>query len=225
MRDRQFHQRQRISRRLPQETLAHARRQPGGAGVKQRGRRRRGQRAQRHRWQPGLAQRGLIAVADGRDQQDRLELEPPGDERQRIAGGLVEPVGVVRDNEDRGSRRGLRHQVERGERGQERVGDHRIGHAERRQHRVPLRRPQRVHPAEQGLQQAVQPGERKHRLRLHPGDLEDQHSALARTTDGLAKQRRLADAGPAAHHQRAALIGDPVKQPAQQPDFGFAPEQ
>ena len=29
VRDRQFHQRQRVSRRLPQETLAHARRQPG----------------------------------------------------------------------------------------------------------------------------------------------------------------------------------------------------
>ena len=44
-------------------------------------------------------------------------------------------------------------------------------------------------------------------------------------TGGLAEQRRLADAGSAAHHQRAALIGDPVKQLAQQPDFGFAPEQ
>ena len=75
-----------------------------GAGVKQRGRRRRGQRAQGQRRQPGLAQRGLIAVADGGDQQDRLELEPAGDERQRVAGGLVEPVGVVRDNQDRGPR-------------------------------------------------------------------------------------------------------------------------
>jgi hypothetical protein len=47
----------------------------------------------------------------------------------------------------------------------------------------------------------------------------------SRAPQGLAEQRRLADAGSAAHHQRPALIGDAVKQLAEQPELGFAPEQ
>ena len=64
--------------------------------------------------QAGLAEHGGVAVTDRREQHDRVGLDPPRDERQRVRGRPVEPVGVLDDQQERGLGGDVREQVERG---------------------------------------------------------------------------------------------------------------
>jgi len=187
--NRQLHQRKRIARRLAEQSLPCRDRENGSAAVKQRRCCRRGQRLEVQGWKPCIVERTYEAVPDRDEKQDRLELQPPRDERQHVAGGAVEPVSILRDNQHRGTRRALGQQVQRGERRQEKVGSDIIGQSERRQHRAALRRGQPAHQAENWLQKLVQACERQLRLALHARDHQHQHPAILRAPAGLPQQR------------------------------------
>ena len=137
--DGQFHQRERIAGRSVKQALAHFSRETGSVAVQQCRRRRRRQCFEMQGRQPGLVKRVFEAIADDSDQQDRLELQPPRHERQHLTCGQVQPVGIFRDDQDRGSRRARRQEIQCGERRQEQVRSSLVGQAERRPQRVALR--------------------------------------------------------------------------------------
>jgi hypothetical protein len=64
---------------------------------------------------------GRDAVARGEQQRDPFRLQPAGDEQQRGGRGLVEPLGVVGDHEDRALLGGVVEQAEGSEEGEEPV--------------------------------------------------------------------------------------------------------
>jgi hypothetical protein len=198
--DREFRQRERITRRLVEQPGAYRIRKPRSAGVQQLGGRRCGQRFEMQRRQFGF-ERTVVAVQDRSDQQDRFEFQPPRDECQHITRGAVEPLSIVRGHEHRGLCRALGKQVQRGQRRQEEVRREPISQPERHSHRVALRRRQPVQVAEDRPQQLVQPGERKQGLGLHAGGLQNQHSAIRGARGSLQQECRLSDAGTPGHRQ------------------------
>ncbi len=164
-------------------------REAGSAAVEQRRGRRRWQRLQMQGREPGVGEGALVAVADRCQQQDRLELQPPCHKRQHLAAGTVEPVSILQDNDDRGSRRGFGQQIKPGERCQEKIRSDGIGQAERRQDRAALRCGQPVYLAENWPQKLVQRGEGQLCLALHARGRQNQHPAVLRARAGFPQQR------------------------------------
>ena len=108
----QLDQRQGVTERLSEDPPAKARRETWSAGVKHGSRRSLVQRFELDLRQARLLDPGSRPVPDGEQHDDRLELQPPGDEHQHVAGGHIQQLSVVDDQQERCGRRHLRQQVE-----------------------------------------------------------------------------------------------------------------
>ena len=148
----------------------------------------------------------LGARAHGREQADRLAVEPPERVTQRARRGGVEPLGVV-DGEDDRPRRGEP--------------------AQRRQHGAPADgrlelRVVRRRPHARVLEEVDEAAERERRLLL--GGPREQHAELPlpAALDRVEPERRLADAGLAADQQRPRARGDGPHERLDASRLGFA---
>ena len=110
---------------------------------------------------------------------DRLGEQPARDEPEHLRGGLVEPLEVVDDAQQRLLLGDLRQQAERGQADEEAVGRRAGREAERDPQRVLLRLRERVEAVEQRRAELMQPGERQLHLGLDAGDLQRPGSPAA----------------------------------------------
>jgi hypothetical protein len=136
---RQFLDRERIAARLVKYQLAYSRRDAWSAAVEHLGSGRRIERFQIQYDQAGLLERAVIALADRRQQHDGFELEPTRYEREYVRRRGVEPLGVLRDDEQWALGGGLGQQLERRQRSAEEVRPAPFDDAERRLERHALR--------------------------------------------------------------------------------------
>jgi len=91
----------------------------------------------------------------------RLRQQTAPDKAENLSRGLVEPLRVVHDAQQRLLLGGLRHEAERRDRDQEPVRAVSRGEPERDAEPAPLGFGERVKPAKQRSAQLVQPGEGK----------------------------------------------------------------
>jgi hypothetical protein len=144
---------------------------------------------------------GRDAVARGEQQGDPFGLQPAGDEQQRVGRGLVEPVGIVGDHEDRALLGGVVEQAEGSEEGEEPVALA-LDLTKGRLQRGPLWRRKAAHALAQRPQQPLQRGERQRGLRLDTLGAEHRH--VGGRCARVGQQRRLSAARHAADHECAA---------------------
>ena len=208
---RQFEERERISGGLTQHAVACGRWKARGRRAEQfRGRRvvEAGKPVLR---QPGIDERRGVPVARGGQQDNRVGLDPPGNESEHICGRTVEPVRVLDDQQHRGITGDVRDEVERGHRDPVVLRRHLSRQSERGVERVPLDRRQLDYPLTHRPEQLMQPGKRQVRFALHASGPEHRHPALARCARRDRQQPRLADARLTAKHQRLPAVANLVQ--------------
>jgi hypothetical protein len=214
---RQLEDRQRIPGRLAEDACAHPRRKVRGRRVEQ-GRGRRVVEASDPAFrQPGIAKHRGVAVTRRRQQQDRVGLDPPRDERQHVRRRAVEPVGVLHQQQERSVGCDLREQIESRHRDPEVLRRGAVHESERGIEGVALNVGQFARTVTHRAHQLMQPGKRQVRLRLHTGRGEHRHAARARGSLGLRQQARFADAGLAAKHESVTPSDDLVQERFQEP--------
>ena len=98
--------------------------------------------------QTRLEKRALVAFAGGGQKDDRIGINAPTDEGERVGGRPVEPMCILDQQRQRLALRGVREQPERREPDQERFGTGRRGHPECRTHGVALDRWKPAEPVE-----------------------------------------------------------------------------
>jgi len=148
---------------------------------------------------------------DREHQRDRLRKQPAPDEPEDLSRGLVEPLCVIHDAQQRLLLGRLRHQAEGPEGDQEPVGvmSQRFrDQPERDTEPVSLGLGERTKPAEHRSAQLVQPGEGKLHLRLDTGRAD--HVETGRLPDQVPQQGRLADPRFTPDHQDGALAASHV---------------
>ena len=119
---RQLEQRQRVAGGLTQHAVACGERKVRGRCVEQRRRRRVVEAGKPVLRQPRVGERRGVAVTRGGQQDDRVGLDSPSDEREHVRGRGVEPVRVLDDEQQRGIVGDVRDEVERGHRDPEVLG-------------------------------------------------------------------------------------------------------
>ena len=143
-----------------------------------------------------------IAVARPDEHRDRIGLQPPRDEHERLGRRAVEPVRVVDDAQQRLRVRGRCEQAQDRHRDEEAVLHALVRQPEGASQRGALHVGQLAGAVDDRPQQLVQPGERQLGLGLHAGAGEHPHAV--RLLQGVLQQRGLADPGVAAQDERAA---------------------
>ena len=98
--------------------------------------------------QTRLEKGALVAFAGGGQKDDRIGVNAPTDEGERIGGRPVEPMCILDQQRQRLTLRGVREQPERREPDQERFGVGGWGHPECRTHGVALDRGKAAEPVE-----------------------------------------------------------------------------
>ena len=199
---RQLEQRQRVATSLRDQPLTEVLVEPAGDDRGE-------QRARIVVVEPLQAQLGqarqlalLTRLADGEDERDPLGQQAARHEPERLRGGLVEPLEVVHETQQRLRLGHLRQQCERCQADQEAVGSRAGREAERHSQGSLLGLRERSEATEQRPAELVQAGERQLHLRLDAGDLDDPEPwSLVR---GEAQQRRLAHPRLAADDEHAA---------------------
>jgi len=146
--------------------------------------------------------RRRAGVAGAEHHGDRFGVQPAGDEGQDLGGGLVQPLCIVDQAQQRLVGGYVRHQGQDGESDQEAVRRGAGTQAERDAERVALRPGQRTPAIQHPAAELVQPGEGQFHLRFDA--LSACHLEVGCRVGGVAEQRGLADTGLAAHHQRLA---------------------
>ena len=179
-----------------------------------------GQRADR---QPRLLrqmQRHRAAAAAGHQEPDPRALEPSRDEPEHGLRRVVEPLDVV-DGDDRRPRAQHRQQAQR-DRALRRAALPRLDAQQRDLQGMPLRVRQRgdLLVRHRG-QQVAQRGVGQLRLGL---DRTARQDAVRRARDGLAPQRRLADAELTLEQQRSRAVRDSGQEAVDPVQLGCAPD-
>ena len=115
-----------------------------------------GQSPDEELWEPG---QDLVAdpCPGGADDRDVLGEEPAGDERQGLRGGLIEPLRVVDDADERLLLGDVREQGQGRQPDQELVWGRAVAQPEHRRQRGALGRRQPVEVVEHGRAELVQP--------------------------------------------------------------------
>ena len=165
-----------------------------------------------------LGEPGEDVVADARarcaHERDPLGEEAAGDEAEDLRGGVVEPLRVVDDADERLLLGDLGEQRQRGESDQEPVGRRAGAPTEHRRERVALRGGQAVEAIQHRRAELVEAAVGELHLRL---DANGRRDVPARDTLGyVVQQRALARTGFAAKDDNSASTGarvgqDPVK--------------
>jgi hypothetical protein len=151
----------------------------------------------------------LVGLANRHDQQDRLREQPPGDHSQHLAGGLIQPVRVVDQADQRLLGGNLGHQAEHCQPNQEPVRCRTARQAQGHPQRLLLVLGYRLHLAEQRPAELVQGRERQLQLGLDPGDLDG--AAAGGPVRDVAQERCLADPCLTAQDQHRTLAtADPA---------------
>ena len=146
---------------------------------------------------------GRAHVPHREDHEHALRLEAPGDEREDLGRGVVEPLRIVDQGDERLRLRTVRQQAQHREADEETIGWRPCGEAERSSERVALRRRQPLESLEQRQAELMEGREGQLHLRLD-ADGPD-HPALLATGCRVLEERRLADSGLASQHQGPAL--------------------
>ena len=152
------------------------------------------------------------AGAGGKHERDPLGEEAPADESEDLCGGLVEPLRVVDDADERLFLGDLGEQRERGEPDQEPVGRRAGAPAEYGCERVALGDGQPVELIQHGSAELMEAAVGQLHLRLDadgPGD-----APAGDTVGQVAEQRALAHTRLAPQHRDAALTAERVGQDA-----------
>ena len=171
-----------------------------------------------------------VRLADGDHHRHRFRQQPSRDEAEDQSRGVVQPLGVLHETEQRPLLGRGGQQAEHGESDQEPVRDVTGCEAQGDVQRVLLRLRQRVELVEQRRAELMDPGERQLHLRLHARDL--RHTESRGMTRGVPEQRRLSDARLASDDQNGALtlarlreepvehfaLAGPVEQPGRRGD-------
>ena len=217
-RARQLQQRERVPARLGDEPLADVIVEPAGDDRGQ-------QRARVVVVEPGELELGQtrkpVRFTHREHHRDGLGEQPAGDEPEHLRGGLVEPLQVVDDAQQRLRLGHLRQERERGETDEEAVRCRAGRETERDLQRLLLRCGEHVEVVQQRPVELVQPRERQLHLGLDARDL--QHPEVAGLADDVVQQRALADARFAPQHQHPAAGGARVdQQPVQRLPFAGA---
>ena len=145
----------------------------------------------------------------------RLGQQPASDERERQRRGLIQPLRVVDDAQQRTLLGHFGHQAEYGQADEEPIRGGARAQAEDDPKRVTLWSRQPLEPIEQRRAQLMQAREGQLHLGLHPHRPHD--GQIRRRLDQVLQQRRLPDPGLALQHQRPALaLADRRDQPVQQ---------
>jgi DegT/DnrJ/EryC1/StrS aminotransferase family len=147
----------------------------------------------------------------------------PRDESHHLAGRSVEPLRVLRDEQERRPLGGFTEEVQGREAIKKRSegSDSPIPNAG--SERVALTRRQAPKVCEQRRQQLMQTGERQMSLRLHSTRSEDLHSVGNRASARRLEQRRFANRGLAANNDCPAAAFDCVDQLFEGAELGLAP--
>ena len=166
----------------------------------------------------------VVDLARGEHERDLLRQQAASDERERPRRGIVQPMRVIDDSQERPLLGGLSQQAEDRQSNQERVWRGASDESERDAKRVVLGLRQTFQEVETRVAQLVNRCERELHLRLHPGRPRD--PKLARSLDRVLEQRRLADARFAIHHQHAAAPpAHAVQQPVEHLALAFPADQ
>ena len=198
-RARQLEQRERVAAGDVDQLVAHDR---GQGAVEQGPRLGVAQPGEPQLGQPVRLERARVALARSDQHGDRVGLQPPGDEHERLGRRAVEPVGVVDHAQQRLVVGHGREQAQHGDRDEEAVLDALGGQPEGAAQGRGLDVGELVGEVEDRPQQLVQAGERQLGLGLDAGAGEHAHPVRARQR--ALQQRGLADPRVAAQHEHAA---------------------
>jgi hypothetical protein len=166
----------------------------------------------------------LLAGTRREDQRDRLRQQAPRHERERLSRCPIEPLRIIHQANQGPLLRHLRQQAEDCQTDEKTVRDVPATQPERRAKCLALRGGQNVEPVEHRRAQLMHPRERQLHLGLDPRRTRDPTSG--RPLSQVRQQRRLADAGLPANHQRpASPLAHAVKQPLQRVALSLTPEQ
>ena len=146
---------------------------------------------------------GRARLAHGDDHRHRLGAQPPGHEADDLARGVVQPLGVLHEAQQRTFLGHVGQQAQRRQRHHEPIADVTRRQPEGHAQGPLLRLGKGVEVAEHRRAQLVQAGVGELHLGLHAGDLGD--AEAGGLAGGVAQQGRLADARLAADHQHRAL--------------------
>jgi hypothetical protein len=219
-------QRERIAGGLDEDASAQDRVEVGRPAIQQLGGRRRAQSLHVERPEPCIVERGRATRAHGGDHRQRLAVQPPGDERERVQSRAIEPVRVIHDEQDRPGRgRRLTQELEGGESDSEGIRLELLAGAEGDVQRPPLRGRQETGVSHDGEQQLVQPGEPELGLRLHSRGAQGPAAGGLDAVARGAQQRGLADPGRAPQDQRSAARREAVHHRRDEQEFDLAPDQ
>jgi hypothetical protein len=156
----------------------------------------------------GAGHRALIAGAEKHG--DRFRVQPPGHERQDLGRGLVQPLRIVDQAQQRLLRGHLRQQAQHSQANQETIRCAGRTQAERDAESVALRPGQGAaavqHPAAELVQR------REGQLHLRLDTLSACHEEVRCRVGCVAEQRGLADASLTADDQRPAAAGPYLRQ-------------
>ena len=219
---RQLQQRQRVSPGLGDDPVPHSRVQrPGQRRIQQRPRIVLTQALDHELRHPRhMARR----VARREDQAHRFCLQAARREPQRLRGGVIEPLLVIDQADQRLLPGCLGQQAQHGQADQEPVRGGPGAEPERGLQRLTLRTRQPVQVSQQRLAQLLQPG--KCQLHLGLDARGTDHPAARRVPRGVVQQRALAHPRLAGQHQRLALARpDRADQPVEEAELaGSAPQ-
>jgi hypothetical protein len=166
-RTRQLDQRQRVPGGRCEDPCPHDRMEPRRSAIQQAGRCLGAEPLQLNRGQPALRQSRCISRSSRSQECHWFQLQPPGNESQDCQGGLIEPVRVVHNQDQRTGLRRFADQLMRRQRHPEQVGLKVAGDAERRLEHAPGPIGQHLPDPEDRLKQLMQPGKRKLGFRLN----------------------------------------------------------
>jgi len=172
----------------------------------------------------GYPRQVRVRLPGHEDQAHRFGYQAAGYERQRLHRGLVKPLHVVHQADQRPFRGHLRQQAQGGQADQKTVRRRSRAEAERGLQRLTLRNRQALEPVQHRRADLMQPSEGEFHLRLDACGV--YHPEIRRSPGHIVQQRRLADARLAPHHQCPALAcADSISEPVKHATLATAPPE
>ena len=173
----------------------------------------------------GIVENTWHTIANREEQDHRLHLEPPRNERQHLGRRPIEPMRILDHEQQRCLRLPLGDHAEGCQADQEEIGRVALGDPERDVEGLALWTRTVTHPVEEWKQQLMEPSEGQPRLRLRARRRHHHRAVLARPLPGSLEQRRLADSRLATDNEGATMPGKPIDHCEEALQFLIAPYQ
>jgi hypothetical protein len=166
----------------------------------------------------------LARLARREHHADRLRHQATGNEGQRQRGGLIQPLGVIHETEERTLFSHLREQAQHRQSHEEPIRGSAAAQAEHDLQGPTLWSRQSLESIEERRAQLMQTRVRELHLGLHPH--RPHHRQIRRRLKQVFQQRGLPDPGLPPQHQRPTLTpADVLEQSVQQRALAIPPEQ